>query len=249
MNIEFSADPSILLLKGTEPIPAKKFVPNWYKNVPQHEVNKFTIKGCIPVLDSITAGYLLKIPQDFEINFNMKDPESDRRITTVYFSTYVKPAMGVKFGAQDEYMQNHAEAHSANQLDGDKGFMAHKNGMGHFFKIINPWKIKTPPGYSCLFIPPMHREFDHFHILPAIVDTDTFNTTVNFPLCINKSKYPSFRKTFEKGLPYVQVIPFKRDAWKMSISSIKHDKYQYADFRTTVINWYKRKIWSKKIFE
>jgi len=249
MNIEFSADPSILLLKGTEPIPAKKFVPNWFKKVPQHGVSQFTIKGCVPVLDSINAGYLLRLSQDFQIEYNMKDPESDKRITRIYFAAHIRGLPNIKFGKHDEYMQNHAEAHPAKQLDGNNGFMANKNGMTHFFKIINPWKIKTPPGYSCLFIPPMHREFDHFHILPAIVDTDNFSTTINFPLCINKSKYPSFKKIFEKGLPYVQVIPFKRDAWKMSISSIKQEDDKLADFKTTILNWYKNKFWSKKIFE
>ena len=124
-----------------------------------------------------------------------------------------------------------------------------KNGMNSFFKIINPWKIKTPPGYSCLFIPPMHREFDHFHILPGIVDTDKFMTNVNFPFCINQGKYPSFKKIFERGLPYVQVIPFKRDPWKMNISNLVPENDKFVDFKTTILNWYKKKSWSKKIFE
>jgi hypothetical protein len=248
MNIEFSAHPSILLLKDIRPIPAKKFIPDWFKKVPIHGTEKMTIKGCVPVLDSINAGYLLRLSQDFSIEFNIQDLNSDKKTTTIRFASPLK-YLDVKFGENDRYMQSNPEAHPASQLDGDNGFMATKNGMNHFFKIVNPWKIKTPPGYSCLFIPPMHREFDHFHILPGIVDTDQHVSTVNFPICINKSKYPSFKKVFEKGLPYVQVIPFKRDSWKMSISNIIQEEDKLADFKTTLLNWYKKKSWSKKIFE
>ena len=63
----------------------------------------------------------------------------------------------------------------------------------------------------------------------------------------NKYKYTSFKKIFEKGTPYVQVIPFKRDKWEMIIE--KNDgkeKKERVDFKTTLLNYYKNKIRSKK---
>ena len=80
--------------------------------------------------------------------------------------------------------------------------------------LLNPWKIKTPKGYSCLFVPPLNNSDDRFSIIPGIVDTDTFPSEINFPIIINGDKYPVLETTIKKGTPYVQIIPFKRDSGK-----------------------------------
>jgi hypothetical protein len=101
------------------------------------------------------------------------------------------------------------------QLEGSP--YVEKNKNLPFYKIINPWIIKTPPGYSCLFVPPLNNTDDRFSIIPAIVDTDTFPNEINFPIVINGDKYPTLDTVLKKGTPYVQVIPFKRDKWKMKL--------------------------------
>ena len=45
----------------------------------------------------------------------------------------------------------------------------------HVHKIFNPWIIKTPPGYSCLFTSPLNNNDDRFNIIPGIVDNDIFD--------------------------------------------------------------------------
>jgi hypothetical protein len=247
MKIKFTTDENTLLCEEAYPIPAKKNLPNWFKNVPPHSVDKMTVKGCMPVLDSINSGYLLRLTQDMQIKYNWLDKEHDKRYSKIVFASNFKNLTGVELGSKDCHIQFNEEAHSADQLDGKGGFMATKNGLNAVFKIINPWIIKTPPGYSCLFLPPMHRELDHFHILPAIVDTDLFRLPVNFPFIFNKYKYTSFKETFEKGTPYVQVIPFKRDKWEMIIEKNDgQEKKERVDFKTTLLNYYKNKIRSKK---
>jgi hypothetical protein len=67
-----------------------------------------------------------------------------------------------------------------------------------FYKIINPWKIKTPKGYSCLFVSPLNNSDDRFSIISGIVDTDTFPNEINFPIIINGDKIPCFRKQLLK---------------------------------------------------
>ena len=99
-----------------------------------------------------------------------------------------------------------------------------KNKNLNFHKIMNPFIIKTPPGYSSLFLPPMNNPDDRFSIIPGIVDTDTYNLEINFPIVFNGDKYESLKTTIKRGTPYVQVIPFKRDSWKMSIEEIKEKK-------------------------
>jgi predicted membrane-bound spermidine synthase len=94
----------------------------------------------------------------------------------------------------------------------------HPNRKGHqtsYPKWINPWSIKTPAGYSVLFIQPMHRE-SIFTILPGIVDTDQYNAPVNFPFVLNNIQ---FEGLIPAGTPIAQVIPFKRESWEMKIGT------------------------------
>ena len=44
--------------------------------------------------------------------------------------------------------------------------------------FVSPCTIKTPPGYSCLFVPPLNNTDDRFSIIPGIVDTDKLNFEV-----------------------------------------------------------------------
>tara|TARA_E500000318_G_scaffold106688_1_gene114974 strand:- start:2611 stop:3363 length:753 start_codon:yes stop_codon:yes gene_type:complete len=249
MEIKFTSDSNTLLLKDIHPVSAKRVPPNWFKNVPNHCIEQMTAKGCMPLLDSINAGYILKLTQDMQIEYNMFDEEHKKRLSRITFASNKKNIAGLEFGPQDSGIQFNEQVHSTKQLDGENGFMANKNGLKFIFKIVNPWIIKTPPGYSCLFIPPLHREFDYFHILPGIVDTDSFKLSINFPFLFNKDKYKSFKKVFKKGTPYVQVIPFKRDKWKMIIGENDgSEKKGQADFKTTIINYYKNKVRTKKEF-
>ena len=138
--------------------------------------------------------------------------------------------------------------HNIDQLGGKKSFPVKKNGNFSFLKILNPWIIKTPPGYSCLFIPPVLNENDYFSIIPAIVDTDKFSHFVNFPIIINADKYPKFDMMFKQGTPYVQVIPFKRENWKMKIKSKKTKDIVKEGFGFSLkfLHRYKNLNWHKK---
>jgi hypothetical protein len=70
---------------------------------------------------------------------------------------------------------------------------------------------------------------DRFSIMPGIVDTDTFPNEINFPIVINGDKYPVLETIIEKGTPYVQIIPFKRDSWKMKFKSRTQKEIQNKD--------------------
>ncbi len=94
----------------------------------------------------------------------------------------------------------------------------------------------------------MNNSDDRFSILPGIVDTDAFENEINFPFILNGDKYPILETTIKMGTPYVQVIPFKRDEWKMKIDFIKNKtsiKNKVSIFEKIIDN-YKNKIWKKK---
>ena len=143
-------------------------------------------------------------------------------------------------------LNSHVDIHRMYQLQGSP--QVEKNKNLPFYKILNPWKIKTPKGYSCLFVPPLNNSDDRFSIIPGIVDTDIFPIEINFPIIINGDKYPVLEDTIKKGTPYVQVIPFKRDSWKMIFKSREQKVVQNSRifYGLKILNRYKEKFWSKK---
>lgn len=242
-KIIFTAVEQIYNVKEIQPVPSRTYIPRWFKDL-KHKVGDETVKGCIPVLDSMTSGYLLRLSEDIKITFNKYDKKVNTNQTDFTSASKQNPNH-YKF---ININHGNAMAHPIDQLGGKGCPYPVKNKNYPFIKICNPWKIITQPGYSCLFIPPMHRNIEHFNVLPGIVDTDKFDLEINFPILINSDKYPVFDVVFPKGLPYVQIIPFKREDWEMSIKSRPNNEIRdkWASYFTSFINKYKNKMWSKK---
>jgi hypothetical protein len=207
------------------PVPGVKAVPEWYKKMEtshakdktnDHEVRSTqTIKRCMPVLDAITTGYVIKTHTDLYItnkdgvlNFEWS---SDTKDTITFHPAY--------------QLVNYKE------LDLPNGAP----------KIRNPWGIKTPRGYSCLFITPPHRPACGITILEGVVDTDRYTNSVQFPFIVDKD----FVGTVPAGTPIAQVIPFKRDSFRMEIGEVedrlKNDGVSRL-LRSTWINGYRSKF-------
>ena len=139
------------------PQAANHFIPQNYKNLKRHEDNnlhKPTVKTCIPFLDALTSGYIIPFDQDYVV---------DATETDLSISSANKEPEPAGF-------------HSKTQLPSgdDKG----KENLGKFH---NKWLIRTPPGYSCLFIQPLNRIEERFEVISGVVDTDTYVNVINFP--------------------------------------------------------------------
>lgn len=212
------------------PSPAINNIPEWYKKMPSFSNNKKsmnehgllneTIKKCIPIFDSISTGYTIKLWTDVLIEKNTNG-------TAVHTSTINS---GVKA----------VEGHSFEQVT---LYPFKETYEKNIFKWINPWKIKTPKGYSCFFTNPIHNDLP-FNILDGLVDTDTYPQAINFPFLLENK----FSGLIKRGTPIAQVIPFKRE----SFSSIKgeFDREEYNKLKnfhdTSFTNKYKLKWWSRK---
>lgn len=195
------------------PQPATAFVPDWYKDLesyiggvkkPSGEgMTTGTIKRCMPVFDAITGGYILLTYADV---FVSQRPvlDQDGQDTGKKVPWYEWPS----FGPIQWHPIDQAPTHPLRK-DLPK--------EASYPKWINPWSIKTPPGYSVLFTKPMHRE-SVFTILDGIVDTDTYTAPVNFPFVLNDW---GFEGLIPAGTPMAQVIPFKRDSWEMVIGKVE----------------------------
>jgi hypothetical protein len=207
------------------PQPASKFIPDEYKKLKRFSKDNMhspTLKTCMPFLDSLTAGYIIPFDQDYLV-----DPVDDD------FS--VTPA---------NKEQSDFGYHNQRQLP--EGWK--KTSKENAGKFHNKWLIKTPPGYSCLFIKPMNRIETRFDVLAGIVDTDTYINTINFPFILNKRDEQFLIK---KGEPMIQVIPFKRESWKMW-SGYYYEKAHRKVLMLLNSEWvdrYKKIFWKKKSFK
>jgi hypothetical protein len=244
-EIEFSAHEDYFSLKEDYPIPTKLNIPEWYKNL-EHTILNRTVKGCMPFLDSLTAGYILKMPQDFHIRHNVDNKNEKGEKFKDSFQTFGLHDQWPILGSKYINLNSGTDIHSIKQLEGSPFLEKNKNLP--FYKILNPWKIKTPKGYSCLFVPPLNNSDDRFSIIPGIVDTDTFPNEINFPIIINGDKYPVLETTIKKGTPYVQIIPFKRDSWRMITKTRKQKEIQNSRlfYGLKLLNIYKDRYWNKK---
>ncbi len=211
------------------PKPAIKNIPDWYKEMAEYKEDKknvignevtSTIKKCMPVFDAMTAGYILFTQTDVWVNENNGFP---------YYNW-----------SSGDGIQFHDPAQA------DKHPVANGNP---FPKWINPYGIKTEPGYSCLFLSPMHQDNSIFRIFPGIVDTDTYSNLVHFPFVLND---PKFQGLIPAGTPMVQVIPFKRDSFKMQNGNekeVKSMKLIQNKLQSKYFNRYKSMFWHRKEYK
>ena len=143
------------------PRPSKYFIPKEFKkleNFLQGDLEKITVKKCVPFLDAYSFGYIIPFDQDYLIKPGKTKED---------FEVIPAERLGKGF-----------DSHSNAQLPPEwKGMVGHRAG-----KFRNQWIIKTAPGYSCLFVHPLnHLLEDRFKILAGVVDTDTYLSIINFP--------------------------------------------------------------------
>lgn len=214
------------------PLPAMKCVPDWYKNMDTHiddpskdVVHGPTLKSCMPVRDYMMAGYIIPSWQDIAFK---KDHKGNYR-NTASFDASLSSKYNIYYGM-----------HDLGQVKGSPLCKYADNEK--FMKLNNPWVIKTPKGYSTLFMSPFYQEMD-VTILPAIVDTDTHEIQINFPFIPNTDDV-----FVEKGAPLVHAIPFKRDDWTSEVGSYDNEDMtkKNVNYMTFAKSIYTTKFWQRK---
>jgi hypothetical protein len=238
MNIKFLVDNKDTLNKLIDhPYPASKVLPAWYKKLELRTDSKLvspnayksnalgsTIRTCMPVFDLITAGYHIPLHVDTHFQDN---PAAEGELDINWGSAFEEV---VTFHPREQY----------------RGYPVPEGYYDLAFKWITPWVVQTPPGWSCLFVPPAHYD-QPFQCLPAFVDTDKHPHPVNLPFFLKNS----FRGLIPRGTPLIQVIPIKREKFKSSIGVLpKNYKNKYNIFKgLELFNVYKKYFRSKKVYE
>lgn len=186
--IEFLCQPEDLGVIA-EPVAAKTALPAWLRKLPGVDRanltatnNGLTVKRCMPFLDAMTTGWLIPLAATVRLEIS----DGGRTVTAGW-----------------EFDRELVSTHGVSQVAGNP--YEPRPPM----KFHNYWTIRTPKGWSCLFLPPANRPNSVFEVLSGVVDTDTYVSLVNFPFIATGSDGVY---NLAKGTELVQVIPFPRAA-------------------------------------
>lgn len=192
-----------------EPTPMKKHIPEWFKKIPPYLDFKdpggfkaMSAKKCLPMLDSMSLGWVIPLQADVHV------------ITNDDMSVF-------KAHNRDQCPFSTVERHSWDQVKSDKWNLRKQDPL----KFINYWRIKTKPGWSCLFQTLPNVLTKDFMCLSGVVDTDKYVSEVNFPAVWLTDNADV---TLTAGTPLVQVIPFKRfnnEKAKIRVETKKEQAY------------------------
>jgi Family of unknown function (DUF6065) len=206
-----------------EPVPAKSVLPAWFRHLPgvdKSQVgptnNGLTVKRCMPFVDAMSAGWIVPLAATVRLEIS----EGGQTVSA-----------GWEFDR--ELVSNHGSFQIAGSPHEPHPPM----------KFHNYWTIRTPKGWSCLFVPPINRPNGLFEVLSGLVDTDRYWSPVNFPFVATA---PDGVYSLKKGTPLVQVIPFRRADVALE-ASIRAESPEEAEDREHVRRsthagegWYRR---------
>lgn len=227
-NIFFNSFGENANVTGYPPSPAKNSIPSWFKKMPKHIDNKLeirlgepnlTIKACPPFLDSMMNGYIIYTEYDLYVS------KQEDGITNI----------------QWRYGGDLISMHGTDQVHPEQipaGFSVQP------FKFNNFWQIVTPPNYSTLFTHPLNRSDLPFMTISGVVETDRYKNIINFPFLIKED----FEGIIPAGTPIVQLMPFKREGWKMKLGEVskKEINRELAKLAHKIMGGYKNQWWVRK---
>jgi hypothetical protein len=205
------------------PVAAKTHLPDWFRKLPAIDAQKLdtgdtglTVKRCMPFLDAMTTGFIL--PLAATVRLEIKD--EGRTVTAGW-----------------DFDKTMVSNHGPHQVAG------HPRAQTPPCKFHNYWSIRTPAGWSCLFVPLLNRANSVFEPVAGVVDTDTYIAPIHFPFFARGS---DGLHELEKGTPLAQVIPFQRASTMLEAEIGSETVIEAAErnkvFRNTLAatGWYRK---------
>ena len=231
------------------PFPIKKTMPEWYKKIPSFvsaDRDHRSVKMCMPFQDALISGYCIPLPMDLRLKKEYDD-KGELMLKVIWGNNH-----------HTLWGDNHNIVASTMAIEGHHkgqygGMPIPEGAMSQVIKINMPYRIFTPSGYSCLFIPPMNRERKYFEIISGIIDTDNYGGVTNLPSFImdwteDQNGHDSLM--IPGGTPIAQVFPFKRDKWELEVVEDDWNKNKwFMKYFTKWANNYKIKSWKKKEYK
>ena len=163
------------------PKPAKNFIPEWFKNIPNDSPR--SVKICPSFPDYFSQGYIIPMWADVKLK-NIGERWS-----------WETPTDAFKW---DAHFKDQLIDHKKPNFAGVEGQVV--------FKANCPWRIITPPGWSVLQLPLFYHFNKEWSVMPGIIDTD-IHTEINQQVLYHGD---GKEIKINCGDPFVLYIPFKR---------------------------------------
>ncbi len=207
------------------PVPASEFWPEWFrKQQPKRDHDQHswsTVKSCPGIMDILNMGYIIPLWCDYKVT-KVRAPDMRGDINPETASSQPEQLMiitpqNLNQGGRPLFS---AATHPHEQID---NYPFKENQWKGSLKFQMPWEIKTDPGYSCLITAPFYHRQHNLEVLTGSVDTDYYHEMhVN---TFFESKVDE-EILFERGTPLCQIIPYKREEYKMETA--------VGDYRTKI---------------
>ena len=199
-------------IEECRPKSAKHFIPQWFKDIPSSKPS--TVKICPSFPDYFSMGYVLPMWTDIRLHFDKNTEEWRWNTPSNIFAADV-----------------HENTQFMNYVTPN-----YQGINGQFvFKMICPWRIFTPPGWSVLQLPLFYNFNKEFSTLPGIVDTDIHHQINQQILYHGDGKEIEIKR----GTPLALYVPFKRESIYLDLDirfstekDIKKENTSFLNFRT-----------------
>jgi hypothetical protein len=203
-------------------VPAKATIPKWYKDEKHPGDTGITWKKCVPLLESLVAGYTVLLPVDLNVTINDGKPRIDWKQSREGLRI-------VGFRLND----------SIDRIPTPKGY--YKDSFFWHF----PVSFEIPVGYSALITNPLNRFDLPFQTMSAVMDggyTLSPHAFVTFFL------QEGFEGIIPQGTPIAQIIPYKNESWAAEKTEGIANKGEISRLKSSAVysGWYKNTWWTKK---
>jgi len=216
--------PGFEQIEEIQPKPAKKFLPDWWKNMPLQNQEGSTAKVCPSMGDYFSNGYVL--PMWMDATFQYSKEKNDFIINQ---APAPFPLMS---------------AHRNNQLIDYTNVSFNGKDASTVFKANSPWKIITSPGYSVLQLPMFYHFNKDFTILPGIIDTDIYHD-INLQMLYHGNGEQILVK---RGDPLCVYVPFKRTKYNFSFSAqTEQEKFKFDSIQYDLVTKFERSNWYRNL--
>lgn len=218
-----------------KPFPASQALPQWWKDAspyikgPENPDGKKIIidnlysnasfKKCTPMLDLLTAGYVVPLWADVQVRNKNNMPYISWRVKNDVF-----------------------EPHNGQEVEIPDGYHFLQ------FKFLNQWTPKLPKGYSALIISCPGYPNSPFKAMQAIIDYDKTTHPLYPPVYVKENfegivekGTPMFQIIPFKRNNWESTFSFLEDGQLL----INFDR----DIKSTLVNNYVRNFWQKKTYK
>ena len=234
-EIEFVALDKYAFEVCPKPFPASQAIPQWWKDaspyikspknldgkkiIIENFESNASFKKCTPMLDLLSAGYIVPLWSDVQVRIENELPLINWRV-----------------------QKNVFEIHEGQEVEIPDGYLKTQ------FKFLNQWVPKLPKGYSALVIACPGYPNSPFRAMQAVIDYDKTTHALLPPMFLKEGfegivekGTPMFQIIPFKRNNWQSKFSFLEDGQDL----INMDR----DTKTTIVNNYVKGFWEKKSYK